>query len=109
LEEYDKSLLLLKRYFQWNNSFYFKLNHSRKKEVSGNANTELVTEQGLELAKHLNSLDLELYDYAKEIFDERVAKEKYSFDKELKQFKLINPVLGASYAFMQSAFRKLID
>lgn len=109
LEEYNKSLVLLRRYFQWGNVFYFKLNQSQKKMKAIHVDEELITEQGLELAKQLNSLDIELYNYAKDIFNEKVEQEDDSFQKELEWFKSFNPTLGATYSFVQSALRKIIN
>ena len=83
LEEFDASLLLLRRAFGWRFPFYVKENVTKKKETFLDAETRGLIEEA-------NRLDLELYEYARKLFDEHCRAAGDSFAKELGHFRRSN-------------------
>ncbi|HWY50821.1 MAG TPA: sulfotransferase family 2 domain-containing protein [Chthoniobacterales bacterium] len=85
LEEFDASLLLLRRAFGWHLPFYVKENVTKEKpdETFLNAETRGLIEEA-------NRLDLELYDYAHDLFDEQRRAAGDSFAEELGHFRRSN-------------------
>ncbi len=84
-EEFDKTMILLKRQFGWRLPLYRKQNvgknHLLKKEIP---------EDDLRAIEKINELDSALYLYAKKIFAKLVAQQGASFDKELRLFQFVN-------------------
>jgi hypothetical protein len=85
LEEFDASLLLLRRAFDWHLPFYVKENVTKEKPD----NTSLDAETH-RLVEDANSLDLELYEYARSLFDEQRRAAGDSFAAELCHFRRLN-------------------
>jgi len=83
LEEFDASLLLLRRAFGWRFPFYVKENVTKEKETFLDAETRGLIEEA-------NRLDLELYEYARNLFDERCRAAGESFAAELSHFRRSN-------------------
>src|SRR5437588_2686193 len=91
LEEFDASLLLLRRAFDWHLPFYVKENVTKQKPD----NTSLDTETQ-RLVEDANSLDLELYEYARNLFDEQRRAGGDSFAAELYHFRRLNRAYARS-------------
>ena len=91
LEEFDASLLLLRRAFEWDLPFYVKDNVTKKKpdDTSLDAETRRLVEDA-------NCLDLELYEYARNLFDEQRRAAGDSFAAELCNFRRLNRAYGRS-------------
>ena len=105
LEEFDASLLLLQRAFGWPFPFYVRENVTKEKpdDTSLDAETRRVIEDA-------NSLDLELYEYARNLFEEQRRAEGESFDAELRHFRRLNRVyagLGKFHAHSLARFVSL--
>jgi hypothetical protein len=85
LEEFDASLLLLSRAFGWDLPLYVKKNVTKKKpaETSLDAGTR-------KLIENANSLDIELYEYARSLFQEQRRLAGDAFDAELSYFRQLN-------------------
>jgi hypothetical protein len=87
LEEFDASLLLLRRAFGWHLPFYVKENVTKEKpdETFLDAETRGLVEEA-------NRLDLELYEYARKLFEERCRAAGDQFAEELRHFRQSNRV-----------------
>lgn len=85
LEEFDASLLLLRRAFDWHLPFYVKENVT--KEKPDDASLDVETRR---LVEDANCLDLELYEYARNLFDEQCCAAGDSFAAELCHFRRLN-------------------
>ena len=87
MEEFDASLLLLRRFGLCGTPFYFKANVTPKKASLAilNSETRAVLENG-------NSLDLELYQFAREQFETQRREAGETFDSELNRFRRLNRV-----------------
>jgi hypothetical protein len=91
LEEFDASLLLLRRAFDWDLPFYVKENVTKEKpdDTSLDAETRRLVEDA-------NCLDLELYEYARNLFDEQRRAAGDSFAAELCNFRRLNRAYARS-------------
>jgi len=91
-EEFDRSILLMKRALGWKAPpFYARENVSRRR-----AAPTLPTETLRVVVEH-NRLDLDLYQYARELFDAQVRLHGESLDAELRGFTRLNAVRGRLY------------
>lgn len=101
-ERFDETLVLMQKRFQWQVPVYSKQNVNKnrlfKKDIS---------QDTLKVLKSYNQLDIELYQYVKEIFEEQINQQKYSFKTDLKKISLSNRV----YQFnnkIYSSYRSVI-
>ena len=92
VESFDKSLLLFKKLLNWNNIFYIKRNVTKNRPLKSDFSQET-----LNLIQKQNEFDLELYRYAAELFNEQVAQQGLSFEKELQKFNKHNSLYGNTY------------
>lgn len=83
LERYDASMIMFKRALGWSMPVYVRRNvsHNRPKAPQ-DAARERATEH--------NSLDVELFEYALALFDQRVAEAGEGFQRELGRFAMHN-------------------
>lgn len=84
-EKFDETLILLKREFGWDWPFYTRKNVTRNKVAREN-----IPASTIEIIKEYNQLDIELYEYAKQLFNEKIRQEGKSFFKEVERFKELN-------------------
>jgi hypothetical protein len=106
-ERFDETLILLKRILGWRNIFYTKLNvgmnRSKKKED--------IPKETLSIIEKYNELDIELYRYAQERFEEQIRQQDSSFEKELREFRSLNKLYGNLKGFlrpMTTGFRRWV-
>ena len=103
VEEFDTTLLLLKKTFGWKNVFY-KVKNKNKQRPSNS----LISQETLSLIEEKNQLDLELYQYATEILQTLVKNQDKSFEKEVKDFHDLNHTsFGQFSALMSSSLSKV--
>ena len=88
-ERFDASLLLLKRQLGWQMPFYTRVNVSRNRPPKKQISPSIV-----EQIKEYNRLDLELYQFAKRLFEEQVQQQGPHFARELKLFQTLNKLYG---------------
>ncbi len=93
-EEFDRSLILMKRILGWRNPFYSKQNVTRNR-----APKEDIPPETLGVIKAHNALDIELYLYARELFQEQIRFQGESFDLETQRFRKLNASYGRLYLF----------
>ncbi len=91
LERFDESLILLKRTLAWKTRdiLYVKKNISKKRPTEDDYSRETI-----ELIEKHNELDIQLYEFAKQLFEERISQQDPSFRRELLTFRLLNAVFG---------------
>jgi|ERR1700693_2629734 len=85
LEEFDASLLLLRRALGWHLPFYVKENVTKEKP-----DETFLDPETRGLIGDANGLDLELYDYARVLFEEQRRAAGDSFTEELSHFRRSN-------------------
>lgn len=86
-ERYDETLILLKREFGWDWPFYRRVNVTKGKIARGK-----IPASTIEIIKEYNRLDIELYDYARKLFDEKIREQDESFFPEVEKFKELNKI-----------------
>lgn len=85
LERFDESLLLMKRRHGWDNVFY------RRRNVGRNKPREVVADQNVvQEFRELNSLDYELYSFAKQRLERQVQEAGEPFQRALRWFQFWN-------------------
>jgi hypothetical protein len=106
-EEFDRSLIIMKRAFKWRDPFYISENVGQVR-----ARKEKIPRDTLRVVENHNALDIELYRYAKDVFQEQVRMQGDSLDHEIRRFRALNTFYGqlqvyASYAISQLRKRYL--
>ncbi|WP_353930095.1 sulfotransferase family 2 domain-containing protein [Okeanomitos corallinicola TIOX110] len=86
-ERFDESVLLLKNKLGWKNSYYLKRNISAKSKNKENINPALIEE-----LKSKNSLDIKLYQFAMEKFEQEINSLGSPFQNELQVFRKNNEI-----------------
>lgn len=103
VEEFDKTLLILKNTFGWKNIYYKVRNRNKQRPASS-----LISQETLDLIKEKNKFDLELYQYASKFLELSAEKQGESFESDLANFKEINSSsLGQFSALMSSSANKI--
>lgn len=102
MERYDESLLLLKRNLKWKTPLYIRSNVTKKRPPK-----ESVSKDTLKVIEKYNELDIELYRYGKEKFEEQLNQSSYSFGMEMKQFQLLNKIYSQTYPFYKKVISKV--
>ena len=102
LEEFDASLLLLRRAFDWHLPFYVKENVTKEKPADMSQDDET-----RRLIKDANALDLELYEYACGLFEEQCCAAGDSFAADLCEFRRLNDAYARSVPRFTGSFRRL--
>ncbi len=86
-EDFDRSLLLIKRWLGWKYPFY-----ERQNVTSGRPRRADLPADTLRVLQEYNRLDIELYAYARALFQEQVSREGAWFERQLRAFKQLNAV-----------------
>jgi len=84
-ERFDETILLIKRAFAWKLPFYVKENVSKNRPGQ-----ESLSNETLEIIKKANDLDIELYEYAKGLFERKFRQQDMAFRAELFLFQCLN-------------------
>ncbi len=82
LEQFDSSVILLRRLMGWRHCYYGRANVTKRRR-----RVDELPESTIALIHKYNALDLELYRWALERFEKRIADEGPSFQHELEQFR----------------------
>jgi hypothetical protein len=100
-ERFDESLMLMKRVLGWSSIYYVKANvgwnRTRKEEI---------TRDTLRCIEKYNELDIELYRYASEMFDEAISRQGPLFKRRIDSYRLLNKSYGEARRVM-GAIEKL--
>lgn len=86
-EQFDEFLILLKRKLGWKTHH---LLYQKKNVTSNRPHKQGVPRQVLRLIEQNNELDIELYEFAKQRFNDLIATQDIFFKKELKVFQTWN-------------------
>lgn len=92
VEQFDASLILLKRAFNWQHIHY------QKQNVSANRSSQItVSPQTLKAIQHYNNLDTQLYAYAQELFQAQLDQQEKTFSAKLRLFLIQNWIYNNIY------------
>jgi hypothetical protein len=84
-ERFDEMLIVLKRTFGWRSVLYTRQNVATNRPAK-----DSVDRDTLRAIEHSNRFDLELYDYARSMFEEQLGRQPLDSEIELEAFKRVN-------------------
>jgi hypothetical protein len=93
-EEFDKTLLLLKQAFGWSRLQYTRQNVTGRRPMKQDLPPDT-----LQAIASANQLDIELYRYARALFQEQIRQCGPSFSREMRRFQLSNYVVAPLIRF----------
>jgi hypothetical protein len=103
LEQFDQTLILLKRNLGWKVFPYVKHNVTKNRSQAENIPTST-----LELIRSLNQFDIQLYDYAKELFAASVLQQGDGFQEEVAELSRNNDSASFKIYFtLSSTYHRL--
>ena len=80
----------MSRFLGWKNIYYKRANVNTRKSALGTLPQRL-----LDQIETRNQLDIQLYEYAKKLFDKQVSEfPRLDLNKELQEFQSLNPTMG---------------
>lgn len=94
LEHYDASVLLFRRALGWPMPVYVRHNVSRNRPQDG-------LEEAQARATEHNALDLQLFEYAEQVFQQRVAAAGDDLQRELRMFALHKQLFKWQWQFKE--------
>lgn len=101
-ERFDESLLFFQRHFNWKRIFYSRRNVTKDRPLR-----TAVPRSTIALIEKHNLLDLELYEFAKNLFDQNLQERLPNRDVHVRRFQKRNRV-WARFDSLQSALRRSI-
>jgi len=104
VERFDETLILLKRALKWKMPFYTKSNITQNRPFKAE-----IPKDTLDVIEAYNQLDIQLYQFAQEIFKEQIRQHGFSFKKDLNTLRLANGIYQSyskAYTFSRSAIYK---
>lgn len=81
-EQFDETLILLKRLLGYNIPLYSTKNKNKKR-----LSIDEISEKERKMIRQYNSFDLQLYEYAYRLFEEQKKQQGYLFNLEYTYFK----------------------
>ncbi len=102
MEEFDRTLLLLQKKLGWQNILYARKNTGQNK----NSQKPDISADTLAAIQQQNSLDIELYKFAKHLLNQQVKAQSASFEQELKAFQNMNQSYGSLHGLAWSTLNK---
>ena len=100
-ERFDESLMMLKKTLGWSKLYYVKANVGRN-----SIRKHEISKDTLRCIEKYNELDIELYRYARHMFDEAIDQQGLLFKRRLHSYRLLNKTYGEARRVM-GAIEKL--
>lgn len=89
-ERFDESILLIAKRFNWSFPFYVRMNAS-------SSTATVPTNEEIKVIEEYNRYDIDLYKYAKELFECQIQDWGDDFQRVVSRYRLVNRLLGRSY------------
>ncbi|HST29303.1 MAG TPA: sulfotransferase family 2 domain-containing protein [Chthoniobacterales bacterium] len=102
-EEFDASLIMLSEMLNWNRPFYMRRNVTSERKGPESLDPE--TDR---LLREANALDLELYQFAKSLFEARRQGAGPAFESKLRHFQRLNSI-GAGVQRHYGKMKRIFD
>ena len=93
-EQFDESIVLLKKILNWHSPYYSRANRTKNKPDYNKVDNEIRN-----YIKEHNQLDIDLYNYVKELINNRINEAGKDFINELNRFKSINSIINPIFGF----------
>jgi len=84
-EKFEASMLLLKKTLGWKKMYFTPMNKGEKKPLDFD-----LSPTTLAIINRYNELDIELYQYAQVLFEQRISEQGDDLDQELQKFQAKN-------------------
>lgn len=97
VEEFERSLLMLKRRYSWSSVFFIVKNPTKNRPDRVAIEPELV-----ERIRGMNEFDSRLYGFSRQLLAERSQDEQASLDEEVRTFRATNASLRGRMGFFTS-------
>jgi len=94
-ERFDETVILLKRALGWRRPFHIRMNVTPRRRRVDKLRPEII-----EIIRSKNALDLELYNFAVSLFEQRLQQEGHDFFAEVAAFKKWNKVVSPGVRFL---------
>jgi hypothetical protein len=101
-EDFDRSLMIMKRNLGWRMPFYISENVGQRR-----LRREYISVETLGVIQAHNFLDIELYRFAKDLLQEQVRSQGLLFENELDRFKKLNHIYKKIWSLLPAA-RKVV-
>ena len=102
-EQFDSSLLLMQKAFGWRRIEYQKRNVTRNRPAQ-----ETLSAETLAAIREANLLDLQLYEYARQLFRRQLRQQGALFRARVRLFPLENRLRRRYWAIRQVSLRQMI-
>jgi hypothetical protein len=103
-ERFDESLKLFGKVLGWPSIYYVKANvgwnRNRKEEISSDT---------LRCIEKYNELDIELYRYARQMFEEAIDRQGLLFKRRVDSYRVINKAYGHARRVMWAIEKRLTE
>jgi len=106
VENFDESLILLSGPLEWK---MIDLFYPVKSNVGLNrkSESEQISKEDLDIIQKYNELDIELYQYARNLFEEQLYNLPLLFKLKLKTFKIVNYLYGGVHLCVRPIISKI--
>ncbi len=101
MEEFDRTLLLLQKKLGWKNICY-----ARKNTGKNTTKKSDISADTLAAIQQHNALDIELYQFAKQLLQQQIEADSATFEQELQAFKAMNQSYGSLHGLAWSTINK---
>ncbi len=92
-ERFVESLILFKRAFEWR---MLSILYVRQPRGPNLPPLNSVSSKTIKLIEKHNELDIQLYEFAKQIFEERISQQGSSFRREVQSFQFYNKIYSSA-------------
>lgn len=89
-EKYEESLTLMKNSIGWRSFPYFRIQNVTEE----NRKRKNISAETIKLIEEYNCEDIELYNFAFDLFNERISRQDSSFFADVEYFKLQNEIVS---------------
>lgn len=100
-ERFDDTLILLKQAFGYRIPVYKTINKNKKRLPR-----RAISDQEIQKIRDLNRFDIELYEYAEKLFQEKAKKQGYLFQLECRYFKFL---LSLNKSYENSPLKSYVE
>ena len=90
-DRFDESLMLVKRAFGWKTRDVLYVSH---KVDQKRPFRETISFETIKLIEEHNELDKKIYEFAKQMLEERISQQDASFKREIQIFRVFNRIYG---------------
>lgn len=95
-ERFDESLMMIANRLNWHYPYYYNRNVAAKRPAKSEIPSDI-----LSFLEQYNQYDMELYQFATELFEKALKNEHDDFQKQVKQFQFLNNLYKFPFRIFQ--------